>query len=161
MRWVLFLFLLPASAGADVKSELTAAYTRIARAMAAKDIAGVSRNVAPDYQQRSLTGKPQGRAATEIDHRQTFASCKSVEMKARILKVAPMKGGAVAMVNYAVLMVTKPEVDRAGRSHAIVAKVPLKHTWKKTKKGWLLWRSQELPGGTLTMDGKRQKIDRT
>jgi ketosteroid isomerase-like protein len=161
MRWVFLLIcLLAQPAGADVKQELQAVYAKIAKAMKAKDLAGVSRYVAPDYQQKGLTGPARGRADTEADHQQTFASCQTISMNVGIRSVSTKGNLAVASVNYVVSMVSKPELDPAGKTHKVTAAVPLRHTWKKTAKGWLLYRSLELKGGTLTMDGKRQKINR-
>jgi ketosteroid isomerase-like protein len=144
-----------------VRKELDAAYTRMARATQKKDIAAMTRYMAPDYQEVGLTGKLSNRQQAQADQKQmlTVAETLSVQFK---ISQATIKGSeAVVLLRYIFSMVTKAYVDPEGKTHKVVANAPMRHTWTKTKQGWLLKRVEELKGGTLTMDGKPQNIQRS
>ena len=144
----------------SAKQELASAYAQISKGVQKKDISVLSRLSAPDYKQRDLSGKEIGREEALGAIQQTFAVAKSVTMNVSIAKVESKPNQAIATVRWVMTMVTMPELDPKRKTHKVIASVPLKHTWVKSDKGWLLKLSEELAGAKVTLDGKPQKPDR-
>lgn len=142
-----------------VRTELESAYTRMERAMSARDLPASLAAMTPDYSEKPLIGKIVKRPQVEASRKQSFEAAKSIQATFRIQSVAVTGGKAVATVRFRTAIVTQPEMDQ-GRTHEVVATGPFKQTWVRTAQGWRMQRSEELKGATLTLDGKPQTIHR-
>jgi ketosteroid isomerase-like protein len=144
---------------AAVRKEIDACYSRMAKALGAKDLKTVMSYVAPDYTQISLRGGTAGRARMEADIRETMSSMTSLSASYAIQKLTTKGKEAIVNFRYRFTGTTKP--DESGKPRRVSAEIPMRAVWISTAKGWKLRRMQELKGATVTLDGKRQDPHRS
>jgi ketosteroid isomerase-like protein len=155
------LFVLPAQAqDKAVRAELEAVYAKMVKATQAKDLIAMMRLMAPNYEEISLTGKKTNQQEAEASRKEILTIAQSMAARFQIQELEAKGSTARVKLQYTFTLVTLPKADPQGKSHKIVANSPLRHTWTKTAKGWLLQKVEELKGGTLNVDGKPQLIKR-
>jgi ketosteroid isomerase-like protein len=135
---------------ADDKSDITALYTKVAKAMKAKDINTILASGTPDFVSIEHGTKMNAKQSKEMMEAQ-FKMMKSIdEVNMKPTKI-DVKGTTANVMSTFSMKATMAGQD--GKAHKIVSSGSSKDIFVKTKKGWLM-KSMESIDSKMMMDGK-------
>jgi ketosteroid isomerase-like protein len=144
-----------APAGADqatAKRDIQAVYNKIAAAMKRKDIDAIAATGTKDFKSIAGGQSMNGEQSLAIVKQELAALnvIKSVRMDMVSIKFTGDNAAETVMRSRVVAA-----VSRKGKTHTLVSTGSSHDHWVKTPdKGWLLQSVEDMPGATMTLDGK-------
>jgi ketosteroid isomerase-like protein len=141
-----------ATARADDKSDIKAAYAKIAKAMKAKDVKGVMAMGTPDFSEKEANGQVMDAKHSEAMMAEQFKMTKSMDEVAMTPKSFDIKGKTAVVASVYTFKGTILTPD--GKSHKMVSNGTSKDTLVKTPHGWL-FKKVEMGKDNTLMDGKK------
>jgi ketosteroid isomerase-like protein len=135
----------------EVRRMIEATYANCGDIYRKKDDKRFWKLTTADFTQQLLDGQNFDRSVAEPLLQQSFAAMESVSNYAATIEDLKVNGDeAVALTTATLSMKAK---DPLGASHDTVLTTTCRHFWKKTDRGWLIRRSEELKGKAV-MDGQ-------